>query len=76
MTSLAGVVVRAKKAYSSSKDKSEPTRVSYGTDWYEQTRAATRPRRTVREEMGEWPLAFGDAARCLTVLNPLDCTEP
>lgn len=33
--------------------KKQPAKVQYGADWYAQTREAAKPRRTVREEMGE-----------------------
>lgn len=50
------LVVSAKKTGSSSSAKGAKQKaVAYGTDWYEATRAAAKPRRTAREEMGERP---------------------
>jgi hypothetical protein len=67
--------VSAKRASGgSSKGAEAKPQVAYGTDWYTQTREAARPKRTVREEIGESssgnPLPPPPAIRRLAAPHP------
>lgn len=46
------VIVRVKASKPSAKSAAQKS-VNYGTEWYEQTRNASKPFRTVKEEIGK-----------------------